>query len=91
MVNGISSNSLLTDENKARISFYELLSIVFNYIAPRGNAKLRLRLAGLISALLLSKLCAAIIPIFYGASVDAVSQFDIESGLNFSMGLLILS
>lgn len=90
MGNEISSNSLLTDKNKAHISFFELLSTVFNYIAPRGNTKLRLRLAGLISALLLSKLCAAVIPIFYGAAVDAVSLFDIESGLNFSMGLLIL-
>ena len=39
------------------ISFYELLSIVLNYISPRGDKKLRLRLIGLIVALILSKIC----------------------------------
>ncbi len=90
MVNEPSSNTPIIDKNKASISFRELITIVFNYIAPKGDNKLRLRLAGLIIALLLSKLCAAIIPIFYGSAVDAVSVFDLGSGLNFSIGLLLL-
>ena len=72
------------------ISFYELLSIVLNYISPRGDKKLRLRLIGLIVALILSKICAALIPIFYGAAVDALAPLNIEAGISFSMGLLMI-
>ena len=72
------------------ISFYELLYIVLNYISPRGDKNLRLRLIGLIVALILSKICAALIPIFYGAAVDALAPLNIEAGISFSMGLLMI-
>ncbi len=90
MANSPSSNSSMSAANEESISFYELLSIVFNYIAPKGDNSLRLRLVGLITSLVLSKLCAAVIPIFYGAAVDSVSLFDIENGANFSIDLLLL-
>ncbi len=90
MANSPSSNSSMSAANEESISFFELLSIVFNYIAPKGDNSLRLRLVGLITSLVLSKLCAAVIPIFYGAAVDSVSLFDIENRTNFSIDLLLL-
>ena len=85
--NGKSSKG---NSNNASVTVFELIKIVFEYIAPRGNNNLRLRLAGLIVALILSKLCAAVIPIFYGAAVDALAPLNSESGISFSMSLLML-
>lgn len=85
--NGKSSKG---SSNNDSVTVFELIKIVFEYIAPRGDNNLRLRLAGLIVALILSKLCAAVIPIFYGAAVDALAPLNSESGISFSMSLLML-
>ena len=85
--NGKSSKG---NSNNDSVTVFELIKIVFEYIAPRGDNNLRLRLAGLIVALILSKLCAAVIPIFYGAAVDALAPLNSESGISFSMSLLML-
>ena len=90
MANTSASNLSKGNSNNASVTIFELLKIVFGYIAPRGNNNLRIRLIGLILALILSKLCAAVIPIFYGAAVDALAPQNIESSISFSMGLLML-
>ena len=90
MTNTPPSNELSGISNNATVSIVELIKIIFEYITPRGDNKLRLRLAGLIVALILSKLCAAVIPIFYGAAVDALAPLNIESGISFSTSLLML-
>ena len=90
MTNTPPSNELSGISNNATVSIVELIKIIFEYITPRGDNKLRLRLAGLIVALIFSKLCAAVIPIFYGAAVDALAPLNIESGISFSTSLLML-
>ncbi len=90
MTNTPPSNELSGISKNATVSIVELIKIIFEYITPRGDNKLRLRLAGLIVALILSKLCAAVIPIFYGAAVDALAPLNIESGISFSTSLLML-
>ncbi|MBT5574513.1 MAG: ABC transporter ATP-binding protein/permease [Alphaproteobacteria bacterium] len=74
----------------APTSLSEIARLVYEYIAPKGDNNLRIRLASLIIALVISKLCAAVIPILYGASVDLLAPLNLDNGIGFSMSLLML-
>ena len=67
---------------------FALLGELWRYTAPRGDWRVRGRIAAAFSALVAARGSNIITPLMYGAAVDMVNQ---DSGFSLKMLLLIIA